>query len=54
VLCAYGGLREAREVIERLRTRNLTVWPNTIPYRNPDHRELFASGLRLALGEEAP
>jgi adenylate cyclase len=48
-----GRLREARDAIERLRTRNPGVWPNTVPYRNPAHRELYLSGLRLAFGEEA-
>jgi len=27
--------------------------PSVTPYRNPDDRELFLSGLRLAAGEEA-
>jgi adenylate cyclase len=49
-----GRLREAREAAERLRAMNPTVWPNTVPYRNPEHRELYLSGLRLGLGEEAP
>jgi hypothetical protein len=25
--------------------------PSVIPFRNPEHRELFLSGLRLAAGE---
>jgi adenylate cyclase len=49
-----GRLREAHDAVERLRAMNPAVWPNTVPYRNPEHRELFLSGLRLALGEEAP
>jgi adenylate cyclase len=49
-----GRLCEAREVVERLRNMNPAVRPNTVPYRNPEHRELYLSGLRLALGEEAP
>jgi hypothetical protein len=28
------------------------VLPNVIPFRNPDHGELLASGLRLAAGED--
>jgi hypothetical protein len=27
------------------------VVPSVIPYRNPEHRELLLSGLRLAAGE---
>jgi len=27
------------------------VVPSVTPYRNADHRELFLSGLRLAMGE---
>jgi hypothetical protein len=27
------------------------VVPRIVPYRNPEHRELFLSGLRLAAGE---
>jgi hypothetical protein len=29
------------------------VVPTVIPYRNPEYRELFLSGLRLAAGEGA-
>jgi tetratricopeptide (TPR) repeat protein len=39
---AHRGLREARDVIERLRTRNPAVWPNTVPYRNPEHRDCIS------------
>jgi adenylate cyclase len=46
-----GRLDEAREVVERLRAITPNVVPNAIPYRNPKHRELFLSGLRLAMGE---
>jgi len=47
-----GLLDEARATIARLRA----IMPEVIislplPYRNPQHRELFLSGLRLALGE---
>jgi len=27
------------------------VVPSVVPYRSPEHRELFLSGLRLAAGE---
>jgi adenylate cyclase len=46
-----GRLDEAREVIGRLRTNTPVVVPSRLPWRNPSHRELFLSGLRLAMGE---
>jgi TolB-like protein/class 3 adenylate cyclase len=46
-----GRLDEARDVIERLRAITPIVVPSIIYYRNPEHRELFLSGLRLAAGE---
>jgi hypothetical protein len=46
-----GRTEEAREIIERLRTLTPVVIPSAIPYKNPEHRELFLSGLRLAMGE---
>jgi adenylate cyclase len=46
-----GRLDEAREIVERLRTITPTVMPSTRQLRNPEHRELFLSGLRLAAGE---
>jgi len=49
-----GRLHEAREVIERLRAMNPAVLESATRFRNPAHRELYLSGLRLALGEEAP
>jgi hypothetical protein len=47
-----GRLDEARDVVRRLRTITAVVIPSIICYRNPEHRELFLSGLRLAMGEE--
>jgi TolB-like protein/class 3 adenylate cyclase len=47
-----GRLDEAREIVKRLRTVTAVVVPDVTPYRNPEHRELFLSGLRLAAGEE--
>jgi len=49
-----GRMDEAREVIRRLRCiTSLTIpRPSTTYMRNPEHRELFLSGLRLAAGEE--
>src|SRR5580704_3523095 len=46
-----GRLDEAREIVERLRAITPVVVPSVIPFRNPEHRELFLSGLRLAAGE---
>jgi hypothetical protein len=46
-----GRLDDARGVIERLRTVTPQIVPITMPYRNPDDRELLFSGLRLAAGE---
>jgi TolB-like protein len=43
-----GRLDEAREIVSRLRAITPVVIPSIIPYRNPEHRELFLSGLRLA------
>jgi TolB-like protein len=46
-----GRLDEARAIIARLRAITPLVVPADLPYRNPEHRELFLSGLRLAAGE---
>ena len=46
-----GLLKEAREVVERLRAVNPVIVPDTSHLRNAEHRELFLSGLRLAAGE---
>ena len=50
---AHMGLfDEARGMIARLRAIMPEVAVNLpLPYRNPQHRELFLSGLRLAIGE---
>ena len=47
-----GRLDEAREIVRRLRAITPVVVPSAIPYRNPEHCELFLSGLRLAAGEK--
>jgi tetratricopeptide (TPR) repeat protein len=47
-----GRLEEARDVVARLRSITPMVVPETVNYREPAHRELFLSGLRLAMGEE--
>jgi TolB-like protein/class 3 adenylate cyclase len=46
-----GRLEEARAIIERLRTMSPLVVPELNHFRNPEHRELLLSGLRLAAGE---
>jgi hypothetical protein len=38
-------------VIERLQAITPVVMPDASFLRNPEHRELFLSGLRLAAGE---
>ena len=48
-----GRLDDARDVVRRLRAITPTVMPSFVPYRNPEHRELYLSGLRLAAGEMA-
>jgi hypothetical protein len=40
-------------MVNRLRAITPIVVPSVIPYRNPEHRKLFLSGLRLAAGETA-
>jgi adenylate cyclase len=47
-----GLLDEARTTIARLRAITAEVMVNyPLPFRDPRHRELYFSGLRLALGE---
>jgi TolB-like protein len=46
-----GRLDEARTIVARLRAITPVVVPPDLPYRNPEDRELFLSGLRLAAGE---
>jgi tetratricopeptide (TPR) repeat protein len=46
-----GRLDEARAIVARLRIISPQVVPTDLPYRNPEHRELLLSGLRLAIGE---
>jgi hypothetical protein len=48
-----GRLDEAQEMVTRLKTITSVVVPSLIQYRNPEHRELFLSGLRLAAGGAA-
>jgi hypothetical protein len=46
-----GRLDEARAIVAKLRTITPLVVPSAYQYRNPEDRELFLSGLRLAIGE---
>jgi adenylate cyclase len=46
-----GRLDEAREIVGRLRAITPVVVESATRYRNPELRELFLSGLRLASGE---
>jgi adenylate cyclase len=46
-----GRLDEARAIVAKLRTITSQVVPSYLPWRNPEHRELLLSGLRLAMGE---
>jgi hypothetical protein len=44
-------LEEAREIVRHLRTITPVVMPDVSYLRNPEHRELYLSRLRLAVGE---
>jgi adenylate cyclase len=46
-----GRLDEAREIVSRLRAITPAVMEPATRYRNPELRELFLSGLRVATGE---
>jgi adenylate cyclase len=46
-----GRLDDAREIVTRLRAITSAVMHDLSILRNPEHRELFLSGLRLAAGE---
>jgi adenylate cyclase len=46
-----GRLDDAREIVARLRAITPVVIPDARFLRNTEHRELFLSGLRLAMGE---
>jgi adenylate cyclase len=46
-----GRLDEAQEIVRQLRAVTPVIMPNATHWRNPEHRELFLSGLRLAADE---
>jgi adenylate cyclase len=48
-----GRLDEVRAILARLRTITPQVVPSELPLRNPEDRELYLSGLRLAAGDAA-
>jgi adenylate cyclase len=48
-----GRLDEAQQVVTRLRAITPVVVPDISYLRNAEHRELYLSGLRLAVGEAA-
>jgi tetratricopeptide (TPR) repeat protein len=50
-LAHMGRLDEAREIVTRLRGVTPQVIPDVSYLRNPEHRQLYLSGLRLAAGE---
>ena len=47
-----GRLDDAHEIVGRLFANTPVLLPTYLPWRNPEHRELFLSGLRLAAGQE--
>jgi TolB-like protein/class 3 adenylate cyclase len=46
-----GRLDDARAIIEQLRALTPVLIPDASYLRNPEHRELWLSGLRLAIGD---
>jgi hypothetical protein len=48
-----GRLDDARKIVTRLRAITPLVIQDLSFLRNPEHRELYLSGLRLAAGETA-
>jgi adenylate cyclase len=48
-----GRLDDAREIVTRLRAITPVVIHDPSYLLNPEHRELYLSGLRLAAGETA-
>jgi pentatricopeptide repeat protein len=47
-----GRLDEARAMVAQLQAITRVVVPSDVPFRDPEDRELYLSGLRLAAGEE--
>jgi hypothetical protein len=47
VAVSVGTENDAKETVSRLRAITHLIVPNAWHWRNPEHRELFLSGLRL-------
>ena len=47
-----GRLDDARDIVRQLRGLTSLVVPSAAHWRNPEQREFYLSGLRLAAGEE--
>ncbi len=47
-----GRLEAATQIAERLRTLTPLIVRSARAFRNPEHRELYLAGLRLAMGEK--
>jgi adenylate cyclase len=46
-----GRLDDAQSIVRRLRAITPVIVPDATHFRNPEHRDLYLSGLRLAAGE---
>jgi adenylate cyclase len=46
-----GRLDDARKILGELRSITPVIEPHIVNWRNPDHRDLYLTGLRLASGE---
>jgi adenylate cyclase len=46
-----GRLDDARKIIGELRAITPLIEPHIVNWRNPDHRDLYLTGLRLAAGQ---
>jgi len=46
-----GRLDQAHAIVARLRAITPVLVPSDLPFRNPEDRELYLSGLRLAAGD---
>jgi adenylate cyclase len=46
-----GRLDQAHAIVARLRAITPVLVPSDLPFRNPQDRELYLSGLRLAAAE---
>jgi adenylate cyclase len=52
--CAHlGQFDEAKVIVERLRSMTSVVLPSADHWRDPEQREFYLSGLRLAMRETA-